>query len=237
MARKHFKPGTLTAPLPAVMVSVGDMENSNIITVAWTGILNSEPPRTYISVRPGRYSHKILTERREFVINLTNEALAYATDYSGIYTGAKVNKFEKLGLTKAKSLEVAAPTVSEAPLSLECRVFDIIPMGTHDVFMADIVSISCDDALLDENGKIHLEWAKLIAYAHGEYYALGERLGKFGFSAARKKANGTTKSATKKSESPSGDANQTKRAEKSDSHVPFYVTAPGYKKHRGGKKK
>jgi len=134
MARQNFKAGTLEAPLPAVMVSVGDMENSNILTIAWTGILSSDPPRTYISVRPSRHSHKILMEKKEFVINLTNEQLAWATDYAGIYTGAKVDKFEKCKLTKAKSAVVSAPTIAEAPVAIECRVFDIINSGTHDIF-------------------------------------------------------------------------------------------------------
>ena len=196
MARLNFKAGTLEAPLPAVMVSVGDMENSNIITVAWTGILSSDPPRTYISVRPSRHSHGILMEKREFVINLTNEALALATDYVGVYTGAKVDKFEKCGLTKAESKEVAAPTIAEAPVSLECKVFDVLHSGTHDIFMADIVNVSCDETLLDEKGRICFERAKLIAYSHGEYYALGRKLGKFGFSTD--KQNKSTKKRTPK---------------------------------------
>ncbi len=186
MARLNFKAGTLEAPLPAVMVSVGDMENSNILTVAWTGILSSDPPRTYISVRPSRFSHSILMEKKEFVINLTNEALALATDYVGIYTGAKVDKFEKCALTKAESKEVSAPTIAEAPVSLECKVFDVIHSGTHDIFMADIVNISCDERLLDENGRICFDKAKLIAYSHGEYYSLGRKLGRFGFSTDKK---------------------------------------------------
>ena len=187
MARRNFKAGTLEAPLPAVMVSVGDMEESNILTVAWTGILSSDPPRTYISVRPSRFSHKIIKERGEFVINLTNEALARATDFAGIYTGAKVDKFEKCGLTKAKSEVVSAPTIAEAPIALECRVFNVMESGTHDIFMADIVNVSCDEDILDERGRICFERAGLIAYSHGEYYALGRAVGKFGFSAAKKK--------------------------------------------------
>lgn len=187
MARQNFKAGTLEAPLPAVMVSVGDMEESNILTVAWTGILSSDPPRTYISVRPSRYSHKILKEKREFVINLTNEALARVTDYVGIYTGAKVDKFKKCNLTKIKSQAVEAPTIKEAPIALECKVFDIIESGTHDIFMADIVNVSCDDGIIDANGKICFDKAKLIAYSHGEYYALGKKVGRFGFSTDKKK--------------------------------------------------
>ncbi len=187
MARQNFKAGTLEAPLPAVMVSVGDMEKSNILTIAWTGILSSDPPRTYVSVRPSRYSHGLISETREFVINLTTEELAYATDYVGIYTGAKVDKFEKCKLTKAESAVVKAPTIAEAPIALECRVFDVIHSGTHDIFMADIVNVSCKEELLDENGRICFERAGLIAYSHGEYYALGKKLGRFGFSTDKKK--------------------------------------------------
>ena len=187
MDRIDLKAGTLLAPLPAVMVSVGDMESSNIITVAWTGILSSDPPRAYISVRPSRHSHKILMEKREFVINLTTEALAKKTDYAGIYTGAKVDKFEKCALTKRESKCVSAPTIDESPLSLECKIFDIIESGTHTIFLADIVNVSCRCELLDEKGKICLEKAKLITYSHGEYYALGKKMGNFGFSAAKKR--------------------------------------------------
>ncbi len=199
MARQNFKAGTLEAPLPAVMVSVGDMENSNILTVAWTGILSSDPPRTYVSVRPSRYSHKILSEKREFVINLTNEELARTTDYVGIYTGAKVDKFKKCGLTKVKSVAVEAPTVGESPIALECKVYDVISSGTHDIFMADIVNVSCDEQFFDKNGKIRFDLAKLIAYSHGEYYALGKKLGRFGFSTDKpKKGNKRSATAPKK---------------------------------------
>lgn len=187
MKRVDLNPGTLLAPLPAVMVSVGDMENSNIITVAWTGILSSDPARAYISVRPSRHSHGLLRENGEFVINLTTEALAKKTDYVGIYTGKKVDKFEKCALTKLESKCVAPPTIAESPISLECRVFQVIESGTHDIFLADIVNVSCREELMDEKGRICLEKAKLITYSHGEYYALGRRIGKFGFSAAKKK--------------------------------------------------
>ena len=182
-----LKPGTLLSPLPSVMVSCGDMENSNIITIGWTGILSSDPARTYISIRPSRYSHDIVKERGEFVINITTGALAKATDFCGIYTGAKVDKFKKLGLTKLKSECVSAPTVGESPIALECKVFDVIPMGTHDVFMADIVNVTCKSELIDGQGRICLEKAGLLAYAHGEYFLLGKKLGKFGFSAAKKR--------------------------------------------------
>lgn len=200
MARRDFEAGALLAPLPAVMVSVGRAEEKNIITVGWCGILSTDPPRAYISVRPTRHSYKMLVETGEFVINLTTEKLARATDYSGIYTGAKVDKFAKCRLTAAKSKYVEAPTIAESPLSLECKVFEVIKSGTHDIFMADIVNVSCDEELLDENGRICYERAGLIAYAHGEYFALGKRIGKFGFSAAKPKRRKTRAAAIKKRE-------------------------------------
>ena len=197
MKRVNLTAGTLLSPLPAVMVSVGDMENSNIITIAWTGILSSRPARTYISVRPSRHSHAIIKERGEFVINMTTAALARATDYAGVYTGAKVDKFKKLGLTKVESKCVSAPTIGESPMALECRVVDVIEMGTHDVFVADILNVSCDESIMGEDGRIALERAGLMAYMHGEYYSLGRRLGKFGFSAAKKKKRDGKKADTK----------------------------------------
>ena len=184
MARKSFKPGTLLSPVPAVMATVGDMENSNIITIGWTGILSSDPPRTYISVRPTRHSHKMLLENGEFVINVTTGSLSFATDFCGIYTGAKVDKFEKLGIKKIPSEKVAPPTIDGAPIALECRVFDVLHFGTHDVFMADIVNVSCDESIL-EGEKICLDKAGLMAYAHGEYFALGKKIGRFGFSTSK----------------------------------------------------
>ena len=187
MARVDLKAGAMISPLPAVMVTVGNGEECNVLTVAWCGILSTDPPRAYISVRPGRYSHKFLLENGEFVINITTEKLARATDYVGVYTGAKVNKFEKCALTPKKSKCVAPPTLKESPLALECKVFQMIESGTHNIFLADILNVSVDEELLDERGRICLERAGLIAYAHGEYYALGKKIGNFGFSAAKPK--------------------------------------------------
>lgn len=187
MSRKHFKGGTLTAPLPPVLVTVGEEDRANVLTVAWTGILASDPPKTYVSIRPSRHSYEILKEGGEFVINLPSDNLAKAVDCAGIFTGAKVDKFQKCGFTKTESRTVAPQTIAECPVALECRVTEVIPMGTHDVFFADILDVSCDERLLDEKGKIHMERAHLLAYAHGEYFALGRRLGTFGFSAVKKK--------------------------------------------------
>lgn len=219
MKRKILSPGALTAPLPPCMVTVGDMEKNNILTVAWTGILATVPPKTYISVRPSRYSHSMLGVGREFVINLPPASLAKEVDFVGIYTGAKMDKFERCSLTRVKSENVSAPTVAECPIALECRVTEVISMGSHDVFMADIVSISCHDELIDREGKIHFEKANLLAYAHGEYYTLGERIGRFGFSTDKPK---------------SADNKKTKAENKikAEAKKPFYESAP-----RGKQKK
>ena len=193
MARKSFKAGALTAPLPPVMVTVGDMECSNIITIGWTGILSTVPPRTYISVRPQRHSYKMLKDKGEFVINLTPSNLTKEADYCGIYTGKKVDKFAKCKLTKVKGTQVDAPMIDECPVSIECKVTDIIPLGSHDMFMADIVAVNVDENLFDKDDKMHLDKANLVAYAHGEYFELGKKIGKFGFSTNKKKKNNKKK--------------------------------------------
>ena len=187
MSKIVWKGGALTAPVPPCMVTCGEGENANIITVAWTGITNTVPPKTYISVRPSRHSHKLISESREFCINLTPASLIKSADFCGIYTGKKVNKFERCKLHKEEASAVSCPIISECPLTLECKVTDIIPLGSHDMFLADIVAIDVDDSLLDENGKLHLERAGLAAFAHGEYYELGKKIGTFGFSARKKK--------------------------------------------------
>ena len=227
MARKGFKPGTLTAPLPPVLATVGVGEKANMITIGWTGILSSTPPRTYISVRPERHSHSLLCEHGEFVINLTTEKMAWAVDYAGIYTGKKVDKWAKTGLTRAESQEVSVPTVAESPLALECRVFEVLHFGTHDVFMADIVAISADESIIEPDGRLSFERAGLLAYAHGEYFKLGESVGKFGFSAAKAK-----KATPQKADS----GHKIEDKQKGEKKQPFYVTAPGYKR-KGGKAK
>ena len=187
MARKSLKAGALTAPLPPVLVTVCAGERKNIITIGWTGILSTHPARTYISVRPERYSYKLLRESGEFVINLATADMAKNVDYCGIYTGAKVDKFKECGFTPIESREVGAPSIAECPLSLECRVIEVIPMGTHDVFVADILGVSCRADIVDEDSRADFSRAELLAYAHGEYYALGERLGKIGFSTDKPK--------------------------------------------------
>ena len=208
MSRKILKVGALTAPLPPVLATVGSGEEANIITIGWTGILSTNPPRTYISVRPERHSHGLLSKTGEFVIHLTTVEMAKQVDYCGIYTGAKVNKFEKCGFTKCESNVVAPPTIADCPLALECRVIDVLHYGTHDVFLADIVSVSADEGMMDDEGRLRFDTAGLLAYAHGEYFALGKKVGKFGFSTDKKKRKnatrpGTNHRNTKKSNPPS----------------------------------
>ena len=187
MAKRTLKGGALVCPLPPTMVSCGDMENSNIITIGWTGILNTIPPKTYISVRPTRHSYEIIKEKGEFVINLTPSNLVKEADYCGIYTGKKVNKFEKCKLTKEQATQVSCPMIAECPVSIECKVTDIVPLGSHDMFMADIVAVNVHEELFDKDDKMRLDKANLVAYAHGEYYELGKKIGKFGFSTNKKK--------------------------------------------------
>ena len=186
MEKVNWKGGALVAPVPSVMVSLGDMENSNIITVAWCGITNTVPPKTYISVRPERYSYEILKKTGEFVINLTPSSLAKVADFCGMHTGRKIDKFEKCKLTKEKASKINAPMIGECPISIECRVTDIIKLGSHDMFLADIVAVNVEKSLL-EGEKLCINRAHLCAFAHGEYYKLGERIGKFGFSVKKKK--------------------------------------------------
>ena len=193
MSKVTWNGGALLAPVPPVMVSCGDMENSNIITIAWTGIINTIPPKTYISVRPSRHSYKLIKESGEFVINLTPKSLVRTADFCGIYTGAKVDKFKKCGLDKAQANNVSCPVIVQCPISLECKVTDIVPLGTHDMFIADIVGAIVDDSLLDKNGKLCIEKAELCAYAHGDYYELGKKIGRFGFSTDKKKKGGKKK--------------------------------------------
>ena len=187
MSKIKWKGGALLSPVPPAMVTCSDGEHDNIITIAWTGIVNTVPPKTYISVRPSRYSHKIIKESGVFAINLTTKSLVRHADWCGVYTGAKVDKFGKCGLNREAATEIDCPLIAESPLSLECRVTDIIPMGSHDMFLADIVAVDVDEALVDGNGKLHLERADIVAYAHGDYFELGKRLGSFGYSVAKKK--------------------------------------------------
>ncbi len=190
MAKVQWKAGTFIYPIPAVMVSCGTMEKSNIITVAWTGILNTNPAMCYISVRPERYSHDMIKENGEFVINLTTEKLARATDWCGVRSGRDYDKFKEMKLTKEKGNFVKAPLIKESPVSVECRVKEIIPLGSHDMFVAEVLSIDADEKYIDEKGAFDISKCNLMAYANGGYYTLGKKIGKFGFSVQKKKKMG-----------------------------------------------
>ena len=187
MPKITWKPGTFLYPLPAVMVSCGNMEKSNIITVAWTGILNTNPAMVYISVRPTRYSYNLIKENGEFVINLTNKNLVYATDWCGVKTGSKVDKFKEMHLTKENANFVQCPMIKESPVSVECKVKEIREMGSHHMFVAEVLAINADEKYIDEKGAFDISKCDLIAYSNGNYYSLGKKLGKFGFSVQKNK--------------------------------------------------
>lgn len=187
MSRTIWKSGTFIYPLPAVMVTCGDMDNSNIMTVAWTGIINTNPAMCYISVRPERYSYNLIKETKEFVINLTNEKLVYATDWCGVRSGAKYDKFKEMHLTKEKTKHLNCPSIKESPVSIECKVIDIKEYGSHHTFVAEVVSIDADEKYIDEKGAFDISKCNLIAYANGGYYTLGKKIGTFGYSVRKKK--------------------------------------------------
>lgn len=186
MGKQEWKPGNMLYPLPAVMVSVADKEGKpNIITVAWAGTVCTNPPMVSISVRPERYSYHMIEETGEFVINLTTEELAYATDFCGVRSGRDLDKWKEMKLTAVPGKKVSVPSIKESPVSLECRVKQTLPLGSHTMFVAEVVSVSVDEAYLDENNRFHLDWSKPIVYSHGIYHSLGPALGKFGYSVAK----------------------------------------------------
>lgn len=187
MSKVIWKPGTFEYPIPAVMVTSGDMKNSNIITVAWTGILNTDPAMVYISIRKSRYSYDIIKEKKEFAINLTTEDLAYKTDWCGVKSGRDVDKFKEMHLTKEKAQFVKCPLIKESPVSIECKVKEINDLGSHTMFIAEVLSIDADEKYIDNKGAFDISKCKLMAYANGGYYSLGKKLGKFGFSVQKKK--------------------------------------------------
>lgn len=186
-SKVHWKGSVMTSPLPPTLVSCGFEGKENVFTVAWTGILNTQPPITYISVRPERYSYELIKQSGEFVINLPTAELVRAVDYCGVKTGRKNDKFKDMGLHADKCEKVSAPLIAECPVNIECKVREIVQLGTHDMFIADIVGLDVAKELLDEKGRLCLDKAGLIAYAHGEYFALGKKLGSFGYSVRKKK--------------------------------------------------
>lgn len=192
MAKQYWKPGNMLYPVPAVMVSCGrEGEKPNIITLAWVGTVCSDPAMVSISIRKERYSYDIIKESGEFVINLVTKELTRATDYCGVRSGRDVDKFKEMGLTPLPSQHIKAPGISESPVNIECKVKDIIPLGSHDMFLAEVAGVTVDDSYMNENGKFELNQTGLTAYSHGEYYELGEKIGKFGYSVEKRKGRTT----------------------------------------------
>ena len=188
MGKQSWKPGNMLYPLPAVLVTVADKQgNQNVFTVAWTGTVCSDPAMVSISVRKERYSYHMIEETGEFVINLTTKKLAFATDYCGVKSGRDVDKFKEMHLTPLPGEKVAAPLLLESPINIECKVKQIIPLGTHDMFLAEVVAVHADEAYMDEKGRFSLVKAEPMVYSHGTYYSLGKELGSFGYSVRKKK--------------------------------------------------
>ena len=183
MAKQIWRPGNMLYPLPVVMVSVADKTGkANIVTVAWTGTVCSDPAMVSISVRPERYSHQMLMETGEFVINLTTKELAYATDYCGVKSGRDIDKFKEMNLTAVPASQVCAPLIAQSPVNIECKVTEVKKLGSHDMFLAEVVAVHADEKYMDDKGKFHLEWAEPIVYSHGTYFTCGEKIGTFGYS-------------------------------------------------------
>lgn len=183
MAKQIWKPGNMLYPVPAVMVSAADKEGqTNIITVAWTGTVCSDPPMLYISVRPERYTYHMIKETGEFVVNLTTKSLAKATDYCGVRSGKDVDKWREMHLTPVKAQKVSAPLIDECPVNIECRVVEIKELGSHHMFLAEVVAVDVEEAYMNDHGKFELNSSGLLAYSHGEYLELGDKVGSFGYS-------------------------------------------------------
>lgn len=188
MTKVNFKPGTMVYPVPVVMVSCGTSESEyNIITIAWTGTICSDPAMTYISVRKERHSYDLIMKSKEFVINLTTEQLAFATDFCGVKSGRDINKFEAMNLTPLPSTKISSPLIKECPVNIECKVTQVIELGSHDMFIAEVVAVNVDEKLIDNTGKFDLEKSNLICYSHGQYYGLTKSIGKFGYSIMKEK--------------------------------------------------
>ena len=186
MSKAIWKGGAFEYPIPAALITSGDMEKSNIMTVAWTGIVNTKPPIIYVSIRPERYSYEIIKKNMEFGLNLTTTDLVYATDWCGVKSGEKVDKFKEMKLHKEKAEFIKAPLLKESPVSLECKVLEIKEFGTHNMLLAEVLAIRPDEKYIDEKGAFDISKCNLIAYANGGYYSLGKKLGTFGYSVKKK---------------------------------------------------
>lgn len=187
MGKQSWKPGNMLYPVPAVLISCRDKEGKdNVLTVAWAGTICSDPAMLSISVRKERYSYPMIKESGEFVVNLTTKDLTWATDYCGVKSGRDEDKFKTANLTKGEAEKINAPIVMESPVNIECKVKEVLELGTHDMFIAEVVNVQVSDEYMDEKGTFHLENADLLAYSHGRYYSLGEELGSFGYSVRKK---------------------------------------------------
>lgn len=193
MTKLTWKPGTMLYPVPAVMISCSNGEADNIITVAWAGTICTNPAMVSVSIRPSRYSYNIIKESGEFIINMPGKNLAFATDFSGVKSGRDIDKFKHLNLTKVMGTKVSVPMIEECPVNIECKVKDIIRLGSHDMFLAEVLAVNVDENLLDENDKLNLDKADLICYSHGEYCMVSKPLGKFGFSVKKQSKKGKKK--------------------------------------------
>ncbi|HBR32616.1 MAG TPA: flavin reductase family protein [Clostridiales bacterium] len=192
MAKTNWKGGALLSPVPAVLVTSADGEKRNVCTVAWTGILNTNPAKLYISVRPSRYTHELISKTGEFCINLPSSNLVRIVDFCGVKSGREVDKFAVLDINPEKASVISCPVIAECPVAIECKVVEVIQLGSHDMFIADIVAVDVEEHLIDENGRLRLEKAGLFAYSHGSYYILGKKIGSFGFSVKKKNKHANT---------------------------------------------
>lgn len=187
MGKQSWKPGNMLYPLPVVLISAADKTGrSNVLTVAWAGTICSDPPMVSVSIRPERFTHAMIKETGEFVINLTTEQLAFATDYCGVKSGRDVDKFREMNLTKLPADQVGAPLIAESPVNLECVVRDVKSLGTHDMFIAEVVAVHADEKYMDADNRFHLNDSDLIVYSHGFYMTLGKKIGSFGYSVKKK---------------------------------------------------
>ena len=200
MAKQVWKPGTLLSPTPAALVTCGTMENPNILTVGWTGIINSSPAMTYVSIRPERFSHHIIEENGEFCINVTTADLVRAADFCGVRSGRDTDKFKEMKLTPLEASAVKAPILAQSPLSLECKVKEVKHLGSHDMFIAEIVAVDVDDKYVDETGKLNLRQSGVIFYSHGEYFSQGKKLGQMGYTVRKKRPKNPNYKKPKKEE-------------------------------------
>lgn len=236
--KQTWNPGTMISPLPPALIGSGDMTTPNVMTAAWTGIICSDPVITYVSIRPSRYTHELVSKHKEFTINIPTWKIASEVDTVGVKTGRNINKFQTTGLIAEPSTKINAPQIAQCPISIECKVLEIRPFGTHDMFLAEVVAVNVDDAYIDENGALDLEKAGLLAYAHGFYYTLGRKIGKFGFSVEKKKTLElpTPLPAKEKAQKTNSDNNEEKKEIKRFSDIKVVVKKNKFSKENTEKK-